>query len=321
MGIPRGSGMRKNGELRLCVDYRRLNAVTKFDTYLMSRIEELIDRVGRRSLSPLLLDLTTGYWQVPISTKDWRKTAFATPFGTFQFNVMPFGLSGAPATFQSLMDRLLRGCEDFAVAYIDEFAILSDEWKDHINHLQEVLTRLENAGLTVKLSKSKFAMQSCEYLRHSIGNGVIKPIFDKIEAVRSFPTPDTKTAVRTFLGITGYYRRFILHFASVAAPLTDLTKKSAPNIVLWSEECERALCMDPVLISPDLAKRFVLQTDASDRGVGVMLTIVNSEQMVTNIQCATIVRNCCHGNSTTPRLKGMLTHKTGRRSFQSVSVR
>ena len=197
---------------------------------------------------------------------------------------MPFGYSGAPATFQRLMDRLLRGCEDFAVAYIDDFAIFGDEWKDHINHLQEVLTRLENAGLTVKLSKSTFAMQSCEYLGHSIGNGVIEPIFNKIEAVRSFPTPDTKTAVSTFLGMTGYYRRFIPDFASVAAPLTDLSKKSDLNIVLWSEKFERAfealkraLCMDPVLISPDLAERFVLQTDASDRGVGAVLSQLGAD--------------------------------------------
>ena len=186
---------KKSGELRLCIDYRRLNAVTQFDTYLMPRIEELIDRVGRAKFITTLY-LTTGYWQILVSTKDRRKTAFATPFGTFQFNVMPFGLSGAPATFQ-------RGCEDFAVAYIDDCAIFSNEWKDHINHLQEMLTRLEKAGLTMKLSKSNFAMQSCEYLGHSIGNGVIKPIFNKIEAVRSFPKPDTTTAYGLFL--FGYY--------------------------------------------------------------------------------------------------------------------
>ena len=127
-------------------------------------------------------------------------------------------------------------------------------------------------------------MQSCEYLGHSIGNGVIKPIFNKIEAVCSFPKPDTKTAVQTFLGITDYYRRFIPNFTSVAAPLTDLTKKSAPNIVLWSEECERAfealkraLCTDPVLISPDLTKNFVLQTDALDQVIGAVLSQLGAD--------------------------------------------
>ncbi|KAL5484320.1 hypothetical protein EMCRGX_G020794 [Ephydatia muelleri] len=134
--------MKKSGELRLCVDYRKLNAVTKFDTYLMPRIEELINRVGRAKFITTL-DLTG---------------LLADP-GIYKGSAAN---SGAPATFQRLMDRLLRGCEDFAVA------IFSDEWKDHINHLQEVLIRLESAGLTVKLSKSKFAMQSVEYFRHKI---------------------------------------------------------------------------------------------------------------------------------------------------------
>ena len=187
--------------------------------------------------------------------------------------------------FQRLMDRLLQGSDDFAVAYIWMILLsLVMSGRTTLKHLQDVLTRLENAGLIVKLSKSKFAKQSCEYLGHTIGNGVVKPIFSKIEAVRSFPSPDTKSAVQTLLGITGYYRRFIPDFRSVTAPLTDVTKTSAPNYVLWNEECERAFeilkkafCTDPVLISPDLTKMFVLQTDASDRGIGAVLSQLGAD--------------------------------------------
>ena len=273
---------KRNGELRLCVDYRRLNSVSQVDSYLMPRIDELIDRVGKANFITTL-DLTTGYWQIPMADKDKCKTAFVTPFGSFQFTVMPFGLSGAPASFQRLMDRLLQGCEDYAVAYIDDFAIFSSDWQDHLKQLQEVLMRIERAGLTVKLSKSKFAKRSCEYLGY-IGGGVVKPILSKVEAISSFPKPDTKTAVRAFLGLAGYYRRFVPDFASVAAPLTDLTKKSVPNSGVWNGGCQRAfetlkkaLISEPVLSSPDVSKTFIVQTDASDRGVGAVLSQVQED--------------------------------------------
>ena len=274
---------KRNGELRLCVDYRRLNSVSQVDSYLMPRIDELIDRVGKANFITTL-DLTTGYWQIPMADKDKCKTAFVTPFGSFQFTVMPFGLSGAPASFQRLMDRLLQGCEDYAVAYIDDFAIFSSDWQDHLKQLQEVLMRIEKAGLTVKLSKSKFAKRSCEYLGYIVEGGVVKPILSKVEAISSFPKPDTKTAVRAFLGLAGYYRRFIPDFASVAAPLTDLTKKSVPNSGVWNEGCQRAfetlkkaLISEPVLSSPDVSKTFIVQTDASDRGVGAVLSQVQED--------------------------------------------
>eukprot|EP00731_Ephydatia_muelleri_P026771 Em0018g871a len=148
----------------------------------------------------------------------------------------------------------------------------------------EVLMRIEKAGLTVKLSKSKFAKRSCEYLGYIVGGGVVKPILSKVEAISSFPKPDTKTAVRAFLGLAGYYRRFIPDFASVAAPLTDLTKKSVPNSGVWNEGCQRAfetlkkaLISEPVLSSPDVSKTFIVQTDASDRGVGAVLSQVQED--------------------------------------------
>jgi hypothetical protein len=229
---------KKDGSLRLCVDFRRLNGLSEGD-YPMPRIDELIDRVGNaRYIS--VLDLTKRYWQVPIAKDGKPKTAFVTPFGLYQFHVMPFGLQGALATFQRLMDLVLRGLEEFSAAYIDDVVIYSISWKDHIVHLRKVLMAIRKAGLTVKPKKCQLGMNQCHYLGHIVGNGTVCPDPKKIEAVKSFPTPTTKKEVRMFLGLTGYYRRFIPSYSEVAAPLTDLTKKKALNTVSWTEEGEVA---------------------------------------------------------------------------------
>ena len=269
---------KKDGSLRVCVDFRRLNGVTRQDAYPMPRIDELIDRLGRAKVITTL-DLSKGYWQVPVAAEDRAKTAFSSPYGLFQFTVMPFGLQGAPATFQRMMDELLRGTEGYSAAYLDDIVIYSDNWKDHMKHLKEVFRRLRKAALTVKLDKCQFGMDQCIYLGHMVGNGTVRPENSKLEALKEFPIPRTKTAVRGFLGLAGYYRRFIPNFAETAAPLTDLTRKTATKEVQWNSECGRAfeklkslLCGEPVLKCPDFEKPFVLQTDASDRGVGAVLS-------------------------------------------------
>ena len=274
---------KKDGSLRLCVDYRRLNAVSQTDAYPMPRIDDLIDRLGKAKYITTL-DLTRGYWQVPVAEEDQPKTAFATPFGLFQFRVMPFGLSGAPATFQRMMDCLIQGMENFTAAYLDDLVIYSETWEEHLRHIQSVLDKLQEAGLTAKPAKCQFGMAQCTYLGHIVGNGRVYPEADKLQAVKAFPIPVTKKQVRGFLGLTGYYRRFIPDYASIAVPLTDLTKKSAPNQVRWSVECNKAfeklkslLCSAPVLQSPDFSQPFVLQTDASDFGVGAVLSQTDGE--------------------------------------------
>eukprot|EP00731_Ephydatia_muelleri_P034136 Em0048g12a len=274
---------KKDGTLRLCVDYRRLNAVSESDAYPMPRVDDLIDRLGGVSYITTM-DLTRGYWQVPVSPDDKHKTAFAAPSGLFQFTRMPFGLKGAPATFQRLVDRVLQGLEEFSGAYIDDIIVFSKLWTDHIRHLQVVLGRLQLAGLTVKISKCHFGVTACSYLGFVVGGGLVKPEPSKVQAVLNFPTPTDKTGVRAFLGLTGYYRRFIPDFASLAAPLTDLTRKCAPTRVSWSNECEQAftslkgcLCSDPVLRSPNFEKQFILQTDASNRGIGAVLSQCDEE--------------------------------------------
>lgn len=249
---------KKDGTMRMCVDYRKLNSVSAADAYPMPRIDELIDRLaGAKYVSTL--DLTRGYWQVPVAPESQSKTAFTTSFGLFNFTVMPFGLHGAPATFQRMMDNLLRGTGSYSAAYLDDLVIYSSTWEEHLLQLRSILLRLRKAGLTAKPSKCKLAARQCVYLGHVVGNGEVRPEVSKIKAVADFPCPETKKDVRAFLGLSGYYRRFIADYATIALPLTDLTKKNSPNKVIWTPGCQTAfqklktrLTKEPVLKSPTL---------------------------------------------------------------------
>ena len=269
---------KKDGGIRFCVDYRKLNVVTQGDAYPMPRVDELLDQLGN-SQYMTTLDLASSYWQVPVKQEDQHKTAFTTPYGLYHFKVMPFGLCGAPATFQRMMDRLLRGAEEHAAAYIDDLVIYSQTWEEHICHLRDILTRLRAAKLTARPEKCQLGMRHCTYLGHVVGCGRVRPEQSKIEAVKSFPVPLTKKDVRSFLGLTGYYRKFIANYASLVAPLTDLTRNAAPTQVEWDSECEKVfkelkiqLCSAPVLRTPDFGVPFILQTDASDCGLGAVLS-------------------------------------------------
>ena len=268
---------KKDSTLRMCVDYRRLNAISEMDAYPMLRIDDLIDRVGEAKFITTL-DLSWGYWQVPVRKEDQPKTAFTTPYGLFQFRVMPFGLQGAPATFQRMMDCLLDSI-NYAAAYLDDVIIYSNSWSEHLRHVSSILQRLADAGLTVKPKKCQFGMSSCAYLGHIMGNGEVRPGVSKVKAIEDFPLPVSKRQVRAFLGLTGYYQRFIPHYAQIAAALTDLTRKEASNRVNWTPGCQQAfdelkriLCSSAVLRSPDFTRPFILQTDASNRGVGAVLS-------------------------------------------------
>jgi hypothetical protein len=269
---------KKDGTLRFCVDYRRLNSVSKVDPYPMPRIDELIDKLGGAKYLTTM-DLAKGYWQVPMDGSSREKTAFITHQGLFQFTVMPFGLQGAPATFQRMMDRLIKGKSEFAAAYLDDLVIFSESWEQHLGHLEQVLECLRKAGLTAKPSKCQFAMGQCIYLGHVVGNGTVQPETSKVAAVEQWPPPETKKQVRAFLGLTGYYRKFIPNYAAIASPLSDLTRKYSPNKIVWTEQCDNAfqklkaiLCSSPILFGPQFDRDFILQTDASDRGVGAVLS-------------------------------------------------
>ena len=259
---------KKDGTLRFCMDFRKVNAISSVDPYPMPRIDTLIDRLGSaRYLTTL--DLSKGYWQVPMAEECKALTAFRTPFGFYHFCYMPFGLQGAPATFQRLMDQVLEGAESYSSAYIDDVVIFSRSWEEHLVQVKDVLWRLKEAGLTINPQKCAVAQQEVQYLGYVIGGGAIKPQVGKVSAILESPVPTTKRQVRSFLGVIGRYRRFVPHFSTRAGPLIDLTRKAAPVRVVWSDQCSKAfedlrtcLTKDPILQSPDFSQPFLVQTDA-----------------------------------------------------------
>lgn len=269
---------KKDGTKRLCVDYKKLNRISVSDPYPMPRIEDMIDDLSSAKYISTI-DLTKGYWQVPVEPDSRAKTSFILPFGKFEYLTMPFGLAGAPAVFQRLMDSLLSDLSGHVAAYMDDIVIFSTTWQDHLHYLELTIKRLSDAGLTLKLPKCQFAMESCLFLGHEVGNSVIKPLTAKIDAVANYKKPVTKKDVLAFLGLTGYYRRFIPMYASIAAPLSDATRKEHPNKVLWTEAAneafstlKQALSQEPVLQAPRIGETFCIQTDASLRGIGGVLS-------------------------------------------------
>ena len=222
------SWLRNKTAVFVCVDYRKINQVAKFDAYPMPRVEDVLEEVGPAKYMSTL-DLARGYWQVPMAQESKEKTAFTTPFGLYEFNVMPFGLHTAPATFQRLMNQVLKECRGFARSYIDDVVVYSKSWEEHLQHLRKVFHCLQKAGLTLKLPKCRFGLNKVDYLGHVIGNGEILPDPRKVEAVQCFQRPETKTQVNTFIGLTSYYRKFIPDYASIATSLTDLLRKKQPE--------------------------------------------------------------------------------------------
>uniref|UniRef100_A0A803K005 Gypsy retrotransposon integrase-like protein 1 n=1 Tax=Xenopus tropicalis TaxID=8364 RepID=A0A803K005_XENTR len=270
-----------DGSIRFCNDFRKLNEVSKFDAYPMPRVDELIERLGQARYITTL-DLTKGYWQVPLTEGAKEKTAFSTPEGQWQYK----RLHGAPATFQRMMDRILKPHRGYASAYLDDVVIFSPDWESHLPRVQAVLDSIWKAGLTANPKKCAMGLEEARYLGYVIGRGVVKPQVSKIEGIQQWPRPNSKKQVRAFLGIVGYYRRFVPNFASLASPLTDLTKGSKAGAVTWTPEAEEAflnlkasLCRYPVLIAPNFKKEFLVQTDASEVGLGAVLSqVVNGEE-------------------------------------------
>ena len=184
---------------------------------------------------------------------------------------MPFGLQGALVTFQRMMDHLIRGLEGFTAAYLDDLVIYSSTWEEHLQHLQKVFSCLKEAGLTAKPKKCQFAMKECKYLGHIVGNDVVRPEVGKLDVVKSFAIPKIKTEVQAFPGLIGYYRRFIPDYATVALPLTDLTRKAAPNMVNWSEKLWTSIQQAEgvtVLCTNSAKSRFFQAICASNRCFG-----------------------------------------------------
>lgn len=214
---------KKDGSLRFCIDFRKLNSRTIKDAYTLPRIDETIDTlIGAKYFSKL--DLRSGYWQVEMSEKDKQKTAFTVGnLGFYECNRMAFGLTNAPATFQRLMERCmgelnLKEC----LIFLDDILIFSESFKDHIQRLEAVFSRLNQHGLKLKASKCEFFKTSVRYLGHVVSCNGVETDPDKIEALASWPKPHNIKTLRSFLGFTGYYRRFIKDYAKIVKPLNDL---------------------------------------------------------------------------------------------------
>lgn len=268
---------------RFCVDYRALNTITRKDAYPLPNIVETLDALSGSEYFTTL-DLCSGYHQVDVEPSDIEKTAFSVPGQHYEFTKMPFGLCNAPATFQRLMDSMLVGIKgEEALVYLDDIIIFSKNIEQHATRLGRVLQILYESNLYVQLSKCNFAVREVEYLGHIVSNEGIKPDHKKIDAIANYPKPQNIRDVRSFLGLVGYYRRFIKDFAQKAKPLTELIKKDKP--FKWEEAQEEAykffttaLCTEPVLKYPDFSKPFVLSTDASNTAIGAVLSQVHHGQ-------------------------------------------
>lgn len=273
---------KKDGSNRFCIDYRKLNHVTRKDAYPLPRIDLTLDAL-HGSLWFTTLDLLSGYWQVAMDESDKEKTAFCTTEGLYQFRVMPFGLCNAPAAFQRLMDLVLSGLQwSQCLVYLDDIVVLGRSFEEHIQNLDSVFHRLHEAGLRLKPSKCAFFREEVHYLGHVISRNGVAPDPAKVAKVANWPTLTSRREVQQFIGFANYYRRFIKDFAHLAKPLHRLTERTQP--FTWTAECQssfdhlrKLLCSAPILAYPDFQKPFILDTDASDMGIGGVLSQVDDK--------------------------------------------
>ena len=268
---------KKDGTPRFCIDYRRLNDVTVKDSYPLPRIDDALDLLGK-SLYLSTLDFATGYYQVPLAEEDRKKTAFTTRSGVYEWNVMPMGLCNAPATFQRVMDVLLTGMSwEMCLCYIDDIIVFSPTFEQHLLDLDRVFNKLEEVGLKLRAEKCAFCKKELLYLGFVLTRDGVHTNPKLISAVVECEAPKDVKGVQRFIGLTGYYRRFVDKFSHIAHPLIRLMREDVefewtPECQVAFEELKKRLVTAPILVYPDFEKGFKLEVDASAVGLGGVLS-------------------------------------------------
>jgi len=262
---------------RFCVDYRALNKVTQFDTYPLPIFEETVSTLhGSQYFS--VLDCYSGFWQVKLAEEDKMKTAFSVPSGHYNFLRLPYGLANSPASFQRLMDLVLRDLVgNEAYVFIDVVIVYGNTIEEHASRLSHVLERFDRAYLQLQPGKCVFAQPQVEYLGYIVSRDGIRASPDKTKAVKNFPIPKNVKEVRSFLGLASFYRRLVPQFAHIAKPMSELLRKDTPFV--WTERqqsafeaLKSALCSEQVLAYPNFDSQFILTTDASKTAVAAILS-------------------------------------------------
>ena len=274
---------KSNGEIRLCTDLRYVNSGTISDAFPMPRTDDLLMSMSNASYTSKL-DAVSGYWQIPMRESDIPKTAFVTHRGLFEWLVMPFGLKTASNTFQRAMNDILRSHTSYAHAYIDDTAVYSRTWDEHLTHLDNVLSEFENVGMTLRLSKCLWALPKVQFIGHDVGSGQRTVIQSKVEAIKIVPEPRNKKLLRSFLGMCAFYRSYIANYSDIALPLTEMTKNRQSTNFTFNDVQRAAflllkdkLCKCTALYSPMPGKPFIIRTDASGVAVGASVSQVDDQ--------------------------------------------
>ena len=284
--VPKKSQPGEPPKKRLCIDFRKINDLQQkvitegkskgcLSLIPLPKIDEMYAKLkGAKFFSTI--DLRSGYYHIALGKDSRSKTAFVTPFGKYEFLQVPFGLAQVPAFFQHLMNKVLDNCS-FAMTYLDDIIIFSNSEEEHLAHIEEIFRRLEAADLKMKRSKCDFFKKHIHYLGHLISADGIRPLKDKLDTIQDMPAPSSSKEVKQFLGLAGYYRKFVPHFSDLSRPLARLTCKD--KVFEWTHECEKAfnllkqnLCAQPILKYADTSKGYTLYTDASRYGWAGVLT-------------------------------------------------
>src|SRR6266498_2637323 len=309
---------KKDGSIRFCIDYKKTNAITIVNAYPLPVVNDTIDKIGGKKYYTSI-DLASGYWQVEVDENSQDIIAFVTLWGLYQFNVMPFRLTNALATFQRLMNYVLHDyLNDFVVVYLDDILVYSDTFDEHINHLRKVFTKLREANLVIKLKKCKFRQRKIKFLGYTIGTDGLRTDPKNIEKIINCPVPTDVTGIRKFMGLCNYYRKFIKGLSKLSKPLRRLLKKDIkffwePKEQETFEKLKRILTKAPVLLFSNFDKPFRLCTDASLKGLGAVLeqedengnlrpvvyasrslTLAEKNYHTTDLECLTIIWSVRH---------------------------